>query len=125
MYQFWLPLMGVVRFGAGYAFRIPRPLVVAHEPVGCGHCGILLPGNGWPVCGSLMTTTLPKKKLLGLRSSLKSPCRISREGTVIEFESVKRYLTHSSPQYQKILFLPVLNLPGMYKGPPMVYPNWL
>jgi hypothetical protein len=60
-----------------------------------------------------MTTTLPKKKLLAFSSSLKSPCRISRDGTVIEFESVKRYLTDSSPQYQKILFLPVLNFPGM------------
>src|SRR6266481_6821057 len=118
--------MGVVRFGAGYALRIPRPLGVAHEPTGCGHGGIILPGKGWPVFGSLMITTLPKKKLVLFSSSLKSPVRILRLGTVIVvFESVKRYLTHSWPQYQKILFLAVLNLLGMYRGPPMLYPNWL
>jgi len=60
-----------------------------------------------------MTTTCLKKKLLRVQQFAEITCRISREGTVIEFESVKRYLTHSWPQYQKILFLPVLNLPGM------------
>src|ERR1700675_1343935 len=84
-YQFWLPLIGEVRFGAGYAFRIPRPLGVAQDPVGAPvHRGILLPGKGSPVFGSLMTTALPKKKFLGFNSSLKSPCRISAEGTVID-----------------------------------------
>src|ERR1700736_5470600 len=36
--QFWLPLISVVRFGAGYAFRIPRPLTLATDPV------VLVPG---------------------------------------------------------------------------------
>src|SRR6266403_702464 len=51
--QFRLPLIGVVRFGTGYAFRIPRPLGVAVDPVVVvPGAGIVLPGNGRPVFGS-------------------------------------------------------------------------
>src|ERR1700676_1984680 len=55
--QFWLPLISVVRFGAGYAFRIPRPLTLATDPVVLvPGGGIMLPGNGRPVFGSMITT---------------------------------------------------------------------
>src|SRR5437879_2051565 len=58
--QFRLPLIGVVRFGTGYAFRIPRPLGVAVNPVVVvPGAGMMLPGNGWPVFGSTSCTALP------------------------------------------------------------------
>src|SRR5947209_20014779 len=92
------------RFAAGYAFRIPRPLGLSWLAV------MMLPGYGLPVVGSLMMYCLPRKLagLLAVRSSLKLPCRISAEGTVHWALSVKRYFTHSVPQYQKNLVLSLL-----------------
>src|ERR1700726_2500977 len=101
---------------------MPSPLALAAEPAaGVPGAGMMLPGKGRPVFGSTMTTgiLLPlasfrvTKGLFGSRSSLKLPWRIKRVGTVRLLVSVKTYLTHSSPQYQKTLVLLVLKWFGM------------
>src|SRR5690349_24233785 len=83
--------------------------------ISCPHCeaesdvgsamytGILLPAEFLRVM----------KILFGSSSSLKSPWRIESVGTVRLLVSVKMYLTHSSPQYQKTLVLSVLKWLGM------------
>jgi hypothetical protein len=46
---------------------------------------MMLPGNGWPVSGSVIGRTPLRKPLLGFSSSLKSPRRIASVGTVSVF----------------------------------------
>ena len=80
--------------------------------------GITLFGNGWPVAGSRTITLRPKKGLAGSRSSLKSPSRIFRLGTVPVLVESWYQLIHSWAQKKKSLSRFSLNLPGMKTGPP-------
>src|SRR6185295_19410092 len=87
--------------------------------------GMMFPGNGCPVAGSVMTLARPKKEFAGFNSSLKSPCRIARDGTVSVWVVSSRRRSCSSPQKKNSLLRLVLNLAGMKIGPPRVPPYWL
>src|SRR5712691_7950037 len=86
---------------------------------------ITFPGNGDPERGSRNARTRWKKKLVGFRSSLKSPFRIGREGTVAVLSWSCRNRINSWLTKKKSLSRPVLNVLGMNTGPPTAYPGWL
>src|ERR1035437_3109888 len=85
----------------------------------------MLFGKGCPFEGSLTILTALKKGVLEFSSSLKSPCRISKEGTVVVLFDSCRNRIHSSDRRKNSLLLPVLNFPGMKIGPPKENPGWL
>src|SRR5437879_7000563 len=82
---------------------------------------ITFPGNGDPERGSRNARTRWKKKLVGFSSSLKSPFRISREGTVAVLSWSCRKRINSWLTKKKSLSRPVLNVLGMNTVQQMVY----
>src|SRR6478735_8229342 len=93
--------------GSGYAFRSACPFALSWL------AGMMLPGNGCPVAG-LMITFGEVKNVLAPRSSLKSPRRIFSVGTVAVLVWVWKKLTHSWAAKKNSLFLKAS--PGT--GPP-------
>ena len=65
--------------GRGQRIRLQERHAVRRQPVD----GMMLPGNGWPVVGLVITRAPVKKPLFGSSSSLKLPWRIAAVGTVM------------------------------------------
>jgi len=78
------------------------------------------PGRRLVDCGSVMVRTRPKKGFDAASSSLKSPRRMASLGTMAVLVFSWRKKVHSWLPKKKSLSRPVLNLPGITTGPPMV-----
>src|SRR5215467_5964878 len=84
--------------------------------------GMMLPGNGAPLVGSLTVRTFEKNGLDALSNSLKSPLRMATLGTVPVLVLSYRRLIHSSPQKKKSLLRSELKRCGRKIGPPISKP---
>src|SRR5229473_2371718 len=86
---------------------------------------MIFPGKGLPVLGSFTGTDFLKNGFAGLSSSLKSPVRIARLGTVPVAVWPSRRLIHSSAQKKNSFVFSRWVTLGMKTGPPISQPYWL